>query len=199
MLFRESTALICCQAKHPTNILIFFTSLTENQDFDSLFKVLLDIFQLGTGRHSIRLEKNILECKFQILGIKTTVGHYIIIFSRKSSCLHCMIGKNLINCLEIKHSTGWYLFTNTHIHTSIIWDQDLTDVKVDSFNATPNPHPLLYGKIWPSGRSDDKNFGLRLWCLCLRTSLHVIYIALLTWTSNPCTMRFSLGKYWRRT
>ena len=70
--------------------------------------------------------------------------------------MHCMIGKNLINCLEIKHSTGWYLFTNTHIHTSIIWDQDLTDVKVDNFNATPNPHPLLYGKIWPSGRSDDK-------------------------------------------
>ena len=29
----------------------------------------------------------ILDCKFQILGIKTTVGHYIIIFSRNSSCL----------------------------------------------------------------------------------------------------------------
>ena len=29
----------------------------------------------------------ILACKFQILGIKTTVGHYIIIFSRNSSCL----------------------------------------------------------------------------------------------------------------
>ena len=25
--------------------------------------------------------------KFQILGIKTTMGHYIIIFSRNSSCL----------------------------------------------------------------------------------------------------------------
>ena len=29
----------------------------------------------------------ILGCKFQILGIKTTVGHYIIIFFRNSSCL----------------------------------------------------------------------------------------------------------------
>ena len=29
----------------------------------------------------------ILDCKFQILGIETTVGHYIITFSRNSSCL----------------------------------------------------------------------------------------------------------------
>ena len=56
-------------------------------DFDPILKVLLVIFQLGTGRHSIRLEKMILDCKFQILGIKTTVGHYIIIFSRNSSSL----------------------------------------------------------------------------------------------------------------
>ena len=55
--------------------------------FDPLFKVLLVIFRLGTGRHSIRFEKMILDCKFQILGIKTTVGHYIITFSRNSSCL----------------------------------------------------------------------------------------------------------------
>ena len=85
--FRESTALICCQAKHPTTMEFFFSSLTENHDFDRLFKVLLDIFELGTGRHSIRLEKMIWESKFQILGIKTNVGHYIIIFSRNSSCL----------------------------------------------------------------------------------------------------------------
>ena len=55
--------------------------------FDPLLKVLLVIFRLGTGRHSIRLEKMILDGKFQILGIKTTVGHYIITFSRNSSCL----------------------------------------------------------------------------------------------------------------
>ena len=82
--FRESKCLICSQAKHITTISIFFTSLTQTQDFDPLFKVLLVIFQLGTGRHSIRLEKMIPDCKFQILGIKTIVGHYIIIFSRNS-------------------------------------------------------------------------------------------------------------------
>ena len=50
--------------------------------------MLLVIFRLGTGRHSPRLEKIISDCKFQILGIKTTVGHYIIKFSRNSSCLY---------------------------------------------------------------------------------------------------------------
>ena len=52
--------------------------------FDPLFKVLLVIFQLGTGRHSIRLEKMILGCKFHILGIKTTLGQHI---TKNSSCL----------------------------------------------------------------------------------------------------------------
>ena len=42
--------------------------------FDPPFKVLLVIFQLGTGRHSIRLDKMILGCKFHIWGIKTTLG-----------------------------------------------------------------------------------------------------------------------------
>ena len=45
--------------------------------FDPLFKVLMVIFQLGTGWHSIRLEKMILGCKFHILGIKTTLGQHI--------------------------------------------------------------------------------------------------------------------------
>ena len=45
--------------------------------FDPLFKVLLVKFRLGTGRHSIRLEKMILGCKFHILGIKTTLGQHI--------------------------------------------------------------------------------------------------------------------------
>ena len=45
--------------------------------FDPLFKVLLVIVQLGTGQHSIRLEKMILGCKFHILGIKTTLGQHI--------------------------------------------------------------------------------------------------------------------------
>ena len=44
--------------------------------FDPFFKVFLIIFQLSTGRHSIRLEKMILGCKFQILGIKTTLGQH---------------------------------------------------------------------------------------------------------------------------
>ena len=45
--------------------------------FDPLFKVLVVIFLLGTGRHSIWLEKIILGCKFHILGIKTTLGQHI--------------------------------------------------------------------------------------------------------------------------
>ena len=45
--------------------------------FDPLFKVFLVIFQLGTGQHSIWLEKMILGYKFQILGIKTTLGQHI--------------------------------------------------------------------------------------------------------------------------
>ena len=45
--------------------------------FDPLVEVLLIIFQLGTGRHSIRLEKMTLGCKFHILGIKTTLGQHI--------------------------------------------------------------------------------------------------------------------------
>ena len=51
--------------------------MTQPHDFDPLFKVLLVIFQLGTGQHSIRLEKMILGCKFHILGIKTTFGQHI--------------------------------------------------------------------------------------------------------------------------
>ena len=85
--FRKSTGLIYRQAEHLTTISNIFTSLTQTHDFDPLFKVLMVIFRLGTGRHWIQLEKMILDCKFQILGIKTTVGHYIIIFSRYSSCL----------------------------------------------------------------------------------------------------------------
>ena len=111
--FTESTGLICSQAKHLTTILNFVTFLTQTHDFDPLFKVLLVIFRLGTGRHSIRLEKMILDCKFQILGIKTTMGHYIIIFSRNSSCLivsstgvHCQVTRysqnNSVLCQPIK-------------------------------------------------------------------------------------------------
>ena len=81
-------SLICSHAEHLTTISKFFTSLTQTHDFDPLFKVLLVIFRLGTERLPIRVEKKILDCKFQILGIRTTVGHYIIIFSRNSSCLY---------------------------------------------------------------------------------------------------------------
>ena len=38
----------------------------------------------------------ILDCKFQILVIKTTVGHYIIIFYRNSSCLFHKISSVLL-------------------------------------------------------------------------------------------------------
>ena len=75
--FRESTALICCQDKHHTTIFTFLLHWPRPMTFDPLFKVLLVIFQLGTGRHSIRLEKIILGCKFHILGIKTTLGQHI--------------------------------------------------------------------------------------------------------------------------
>ena len=85
--FRKSTGLIYRQAKHLTTISNFVTSMTQTHDFDPLYKVLQVIFRLSTGQHSIQLEKMILDCKFQILGIKTTVGHYIIIFSIFSSCL----------------------------------------------------------------------------------------------------------------
>ena len=56
--FRESTGLICIPAKHLTTILYLFTSLTQTHDFDPLVKVLLVIFRLDIGWHSIRLEKN---------------------------------------------------------------------------------------------------------------------------------------------
>ena len=77
MWFRESTALIFCQDKHHTTILFFLPHWPRPMTFDPLFKVLLVIFQLGTGLHSIRLEKMILSCKFHILGMKTTLGQHI--------------------------------------------------------------------------------------------------------------------------
>ena len=126
--------MICCQDKHLTTI-VFFTSLTQTHDFDPLFKVLLVIFQLGTGRHSIRLEKMILGCKFQILGIKTTVGHYIITFSRNSSCLlfersyramamsvcpsvHPRLPEFFLHALRYLFET-WYTFSTWHDMSSL--------------------------------------------------------------------------------
>ena len=57
-----------------------------------LFKVLPVIFQLGTGQHSIRLEKIILGCKFHILGIKTTLGQHIAknlpVYIASCLCVH---------------------------------------------------------------------------------------------------------------
>ena len=50
-------------------------------------RCLLSYFGLAPGGIQSGLKKMILNCKFQILGIKTTVGHYVIIFSRNSSCL----------------------------------------------------------------------------------------------------------------
>ena len=46
----------------------------------------LSYFGLAPGDIQSDLKKVILDCKFQILGIKTTMGHYIIIFSRNASC-----------------------------------------------------------------------------------------------------------------
>ena len=61
----------------------------------------------------------IFDCKFQILGIKTTVGHYIIIFSRNSSCLWLdLVGSNFIfNSLrpgeELMNNMSSYMLFST--------------------------------------------------------------------------------------
>ena len=80
--------------------------MTQTHDLWPLFKVLLVIFRLGTRRHSIRLEKKtIYGGKFQTLGIQTTMGQYIIIFSRKYSCLY----DSFINSAPILHLRNGFL------------------------------------------------------------------------------------------
>ena len=60
----------------------------------------------------------ILDYNFQILGIKTTVGHYIIIFSRNSSWLQRPVTRSFDvyidlrpNKLLSKQSWGWWFET----------------------------------------------------------------------------------------
>ena len=59
----------------------------------------------------------ILECKFQILGIKTTVGHYIIIFSRNSCCLFRKISSVMLKDAigTVSKPTSTLTFKNTLI------------------------------------------------------------------------------------
>ena len=104
--FRESNVLICCQDKYHTTILNFVTFTQTHVDFNPIFKVLIVILQLSTGRNLIRLEKLILGCKFHILGIKTTLGQHI---AKKSSCLIGSIPYlTRFPCCRTEKISRWY-------------------------------------------------------------------------------------------
>ena len=66
-------------------------------------------FSLAPGSIQSSLKKLFQHyCKFQILGIKTTVGHYIIIFSRNSPCLYPWMELSIIP-YRLRRQLSWHL------------------------------------------------------------------------------------------
>ena len=163
--FRESTALICCQDKHHTTILKFLPHWPRPMTFDPLFNVLLVIFQLGTGQHSIRLEKMIIGCKFHILGIITTLGQYIAknLPDYMSSCTHC----NLLRFQSSCRYTQYVLIRQQHnwcqqAHTPWWRHQMITFSALLALCAGNSPVTGEFPAQRPVTRSFDVFFDLRL-------------------------------------